>query len=115
MKYVPLLCWRTSRITSELSLQEWRSCCRQTTASIIVQSNPPAPEETTGDASGHNMVELPHIEFFQCPLRLDEETMRVYEMQEDFLRRLQEALRIEICSCQALESVSHPKAFVYVR
>ncbi|EIW70483.1 hypothetical protein TREMEDRAFT_60987 [Tremella mesenterica DSM 1558] len=46
------------------------------------------------DAHGNRLVELPPIEYFQCPVKLDEDTRKLYdEIRAASARRLQEGMQ----------------------
>lgn len=46
------------------------------------------------DASGKKIIELPPVEFFQCPIKLDAGTRALYdEIAEASRRRLENAMR----------------------
>lgn len=46
------------------------------------------------DAQGKKIIELPPIEFFQCPIKLDDDTRALYdEISAASVRRLQDAMR----------------------
>lgn len=49
------------------------------------------------DKNGKKLVELPSIEYFRCPIRLDDETRGLYEevlqrSKEKFIRAVQEGM-----------------------
>lgn len=71
----------------------------------------------TKDADGNLLVSLPPIEYYQCPVTLDEETRKLYdEVHEESARRFRESMRsgASVCLVQGVLTVERCQCAVHV-